>query len=117
MALQTTRIYGTPEICAAITVSGTVNPAELIPVGNRQLKKPIPLPEQIRLSLASRTNHQAKTFRVLCSVGTHSLDRSLKQAVPLLFHPKKQIRIGSLKHIFPGRELAEDGILMRQAGG
>src|ERR1700724_1191422 len=99
MALQTARINGALEIGDAIAVSGTVHPPELIPVRNRHLKKPIPLPKQVCLSLASRADHQAETFRALFSVGNHSLHCGLKEAARLFFHPKKQIWIGSFKHI------------------
>ena len=53
MAFQTSRYNRTREIRKAVFIAGTVDPADVSELGDRQLEQKISFPEQVRLPLIS----------------------------------------------------------------
>ena len=63
MAFKTARNYRPAEIQSLVAVSGAVDPTvDSGPVRDRQLKKLIVLPVQIRLSFATRADYKVEAF-------------------------------------------------------
>src|SRR5579863_281937 len=116
MAFEAPWNHGAIEICDAVTISGAVNPANFLPVGNRQLKKQVSFPEQESLSLASRSNYQTKALGARCCVRWLSLHSRLEKAAVLCFcfHSKIQIGIRSLENIRVRVEIAQNRIFIRK---
>ena len=53
MAFQTARHNRTREVRKAVYIAGTVDPADISPVGDWQFEQTTPYPEQVRLPLIS----------------------------------------------------------------
>lgn len=99
------------EICRAVQISGTVDPAaEFHPIRNGKFEKLVPLPVKIGLTLSSGAYYQAKRFRAFPDAGRFSEDRSLIKTAVRGIHSEREARVDRSQAIFWRYKFPADGV-------
>src|SRR5215469_7877087 len=101
-----------------VLITGAVDPAprqRRITYG--QLEQLTLIPEQIRLAVSARPNHEIKSLGVRPLVRRSSPDRGLKKLVVFGAHAETQIRIAGLHDIGVGAKAAQNRVLVGRLRG
>ena len=117
MALDAPRYHRPVKIRRAVQVSGTIDPlVQFGPIRNGQFKKLIAFPVQVRLTLMSGADYDAKLFRMLLRVGRLADDRRLEKMSVALLHFENQRGIERLQNVPGRRKTSRDGLDAGQRG-
>jgi len=106
--LEAPRHNWSAKIRDPISVSRAIDPSQIIPVRDRQLKKLIAVPERVRLPLAPGPDHRINAFPVFLRDRCSAFHCRLEEAVFLAIHAIRQLRVRRLENIRTRGEVAQN---------